>query len=159
MCKSLLIWLDRIEQIQQEKLKRKPRPGPRQFYPVPPSRQPYLGPRRPRGPDFYANRRVKKAIRKLPFWEPFSIRTRETGFFRDSLLRMSRNCNKVFHRFFHKYIRTIVHVYYDTFVLPAYWEWFSIAIDDPDLGSFTITAAFYHIFAHPAPARPSAMPI
>lgn len=27
----------------------------------------YLGPRRARSPDFYQNRRVKKALRKLPF--------------------------------------------------------------------------------------------
>ena len=38
-----------------------------QIKPVAPSKQPYLGPKRPRSAEFYRNRRTKKAIRKLPF--------------------------------------------------------------------------------------------
>ena len=53
----------------------KPQPAPTpglssqrsQIKPVAPSKQPYLGPKRPRSAEFYRNRRTKKAIRKLPF--------------------------------------------------------------------------------------------
>ena len=38
-----------------------------QIKPVAASKQPYLGPKRPRSAEFYRNRRTKKAIRKLPF--------------------------------------------------------------------------------------------
>ena len=38
-----------------------------QIKPVAASKQPYLGPKRPRSAEFYRNRRTKKAMRKLPF--------------------------------------------------------------------------------------------
>ena len=38
-----------------------------QIKPVAPSKHPYLGPKRPRSAEFYRNRRVKKALRKIPF--------------------------------------------------------------------------------------------
>ena len=54
---------------QQER--NQPRPGlssqAAQIKPVADSKQPYLGPKRPRSAEFYRNRRTKKAIRKLPF--------------------------------------------------------------------------------------------
>lgn len=47
---------------------RRPKPKAKPAYtPQPVSSKPYLGPKRPRSAEFYRNRRVKKALRKLPF--------------------------------------------------------------------------------------------